>query len=258
MVSADMRGSTSFTLHFPSSLPPPHFPISDAATAGAVRINSRTAGSARKHRHVCSPTPASPPAPSPPMPTDTCTSNTSPPPPHPPLPLSPSRFPSRLPFPSPVPLSPFPGSATAAVTAAAAATPAYRASLILCAWQTETFGAFVKLDGYRKHGLVHCSQMAAYRVEDVTDVCKVGDQVFAKVGFLGGGGGGYSFVACRGHLTIAHASLSRRSTLPAPSRDTSLVWAGTSHVWVGVGWAPMPSHFCAGLRACLCGCGFFF
>ncbi|CAM9631682.1 unnamed protein product, partial [Ascophyllum nodosum] len=47
--------------------------------------------------------------------------------------------------------------------------------------KTETFGAFVKLDGYRKHGLVHCSQMASYRVEDVTDVCKVGDHVFVKV-----------------------------------------------------------------------------
>lgn len=47
--------------------------------------------------------------------------------------------------------------------------------------QTESFGAFVKLDGYRKHGLVHCSQMASYRVEDVTDVCKTGDTVFVKV-----------------------------------------------------------------------------
>ncbi|CAM9749214.1 unnamed protein product, partial [Hapterophycus canaliculatus] len=47
--------------------------------------------------------------------------------------------------------------------------------------KTETFGAFVKLEGYRKHGLVHCSQMASYRVEDVTDVCKEGDTVFVKV-----------------------------------------------------------------------------
>ncbi|CAM9722392.1 unnamed protein product [Pylaiella littoralis] len=47
--------------------------------------------------------------------------------------------------------------------------------------KTETFGAFVKLDGYRKHGLVHCSQMASYRVEDVTDICKAGDTVFVKV-----------------------------------------------------------------------------
>eukprot|EP00752_Nemacystus_decipiens_P010438 g9300.t1 len=47
--------------------------------------------------------------------------------------------------------------------------------------KTESFGAFVKLDGYRKHGLVHCSQMASYRVEDVTDICKEGDTVYVKV-----------------------------------------------------------------------------
>ena len=39
----------------------------------------------------------------------------------------------------------------------------------------------MKLDGYRKHGLVHCSQMASYRVEDVTDICKEGDTVYVKV-----------------------------------------------------------------------------
>ena len=32
------------------------------------------------------------------------------------------------------------------------------------------------------------------------------------------GGGGYSFVACLSHLTIDHASLSRRSTVPTPNR----------------------------------------
>lgn len=47
--------------------------------------------------------------------------------------------------------------------------------------QTEAFGAFVKMGGFRKHGLVHCSQMANFRVEDVTDVCKVGDAVYVKV-----------------------------------------------------------------------------
>ncbi|CAM9950864.1 unnamed protein product, partial [Scytosiphon promiscuus] len=47
--------------------------------------------------------------------------------------------------------------------------------------KTETFGAFVKLENFRKHGLVHCSQMASYRVEDVTDICKAGDTVFVKV-----------------------------------------------------------------------------
>ena len=39
-----------------------------------------------------------------------------------------------------------------------------------------------------------------------------------------GGGGAYSFVACPGRLTIDHASLSRRSTVPAPNGDTSNVW----------------------------------
>ena len=38
---------------------------------------------------------------------------------------------------------------------------------------------------------------------------------------LVGGGGGYSSVACLSHLTIDHASLSRRSTVPTPNRDTS-------------------------------------
>ena len=34
-----------------------------------------------------------------------------------------------------------------------------------------------------------------------------------------GGGGGYSLVACLGYSTIDHVSLSRRSTVPATSRD---------------------------------------
>ena len=41
----------------------------------------------------------------------------------------------------------------------------------------------------------------------------------------GWGGGAYSFVACLSHLTIDHASLSRRSTVLAPNRDTSNIWA---------------------------------
>ena len=44
---------------------------------------------------------------------------------------------------------------------------------------------------------------------------------------LGGerrGEGAYSFVACLSHLTVDHASLSRRSTVPTPDRDTSNVW----------------------------------
>ena len=37
-------------------------------------------------------------------------------------------------------------------------------------------------------------------------------------------GGEYSFVSCLSHLTIDHASLSRRSTIPTPNRDTSNMW----------------------------------
>ena len=39
------------------------------------------------------------------------------------------------------------------------------------------------------------------------------------------GGGVYSFVACFSHLTVDHESLSRRSTVPTSSRDTSNIWA---------------------------------
>ena len=38
-------------------------------------------------------------------------------------------------------------------------------------------------------------------------------------------GGAYSLVACLSHLTIDHASLSRRSTVPTPNRSTSNIWA---------------------------------
>ena len=41
----------------------------------------------------------------------------------------------------------------------------------------------------------------------------------------GGGGGAYSFVACLNRLTIDHAFLWRRGTVPTPYRDTSDVWA---------------------------------
>ena len=37
--------------------------------------------------------------------------------------------------------------------------------------------------------------------------------------YLGKGGGGVLFVACLGELTIDHASLSRWSTAPNPTRD---------------------------------------
>ena len=49
---------------------------------------------------------------------------------------------------------------------------------------------------------------------------KVRDEVRTR-----GGGAGLSFVAFLSHLTIDHASFSRRSTVPTPSRDTSNVWA---------------------------------
>ena len=42
---------------------------------------------------------------------------------------------------------------------------------------------------------------------------------------VGRGGEAYSFVACLSHLTIDHASLSRRSTVPTHNRDTSNFWA---------------------------------
>ena len=37
------------------------------------------------------------------------------------------------------------------------------------------------------------------------------------------GGGRYLFVACLRHLTNDHASFSRRSTIPTPTRDTSYI-----------------------------------
>lgn len=43
------------------------------------------------------------------------------------------------------------------------------------------FGAFIALDGYLKHGLVHISQLAKQRVERVEDVVKDGDAVKVKV-----------------------------------------------------------------------------
>ena len=38
-------------------------------------------------------------------------------------------------------------------------------------------------------------------------------------------GGIYPFVAFLSHLTIDHASLSKRSTVPTPKRDASNIWA---------------------------------
>ena len=56
------------------------------------------------------------------------------------------------------------------------------------------------------------------------------EDVVAGVGAKSGSaaksvGGAYSFVAGLSHLTIDHASLSRRSTVPTPSRDTSNIRA---------------------------------
>ena len=55
-----------------------------------------------------------------------------------------------------------------------------------------------------------------------------GDAVVVKPKWnmpLPGGRGAYSSVACLSHLALDHASLSRRSTVPTPNRDTSNIWA---------------------------------
>lgn len=57
----------------------------------------------------------------------------------------------------------------------------YRAFVFIHHQVQSKYGAFVKLDGYSKDGLVHLSQMASFRVEDPTDVCKEGDAVYVKV-----------------------------------------------------------------------------
>jgi predicted RNA-binding protein with RPS1 domain len=43
------------------------------------------------------------------------------------------------------------------------------------------FGAFVSLPGFRKHGLVHISQMKEYKVESVSDVVDAEQTVWVKV-----------------------------------------------------------------------------
>lgn len=47
--------------------------------------------------------------------------------------------------------------------------------------RTTTFGCFVKLLGFEKDGLVHISQLANSRVENVDDVVSQGDKLFVKV-----------------------------------------------------------------------------
>nr|XP_054757211.1 cylicin-1-like [Lytechinus pictus] len=50
----------------------------------------------------------------------------------------------------------------------------------------QPYGAFVKLDGYKKNGLIHKSQISrTKRVEDVAEVLSVGDAVWSKVISLG-------------------------------------------------------------------------
>ncbi|XP_077599585.1 zinc finger CCHC domain-containing protein 17 [Stigmatopora nigra] len=45
----------------------------------------------------------------------------------------------------------------------------------------QTYGAFVRLPGYRKEGLVHVSEMSATRVESAAEVVDVGEKVWIKV-----------------------------------------------------------------------------
>ncbi|KAK3532320.1 hypothetical protein QTP86_016033 [Hemibagrus guttatus] len=44
-----------------------------------------------------------------------------------------------------------------------------------------TYGAFVKIPGYRKHGLVHKNDMSASRVDNPAEIVDVGEQVWIKV-----------------------------------------------------------------------------
>ncbi|XP_028279790.1 zinc finger CCHC domain-containing protein 17 [Parambassis ranga] len=45
----------------------------------------------------------------------------------------------------------------------------------------QTYGAFVRLPGYKKEGLVHVSEMSASRVESASEIVDVGEQVWIKV-----------------------------------------------------------------------------
>jgi len=44
-----------------------------------------------------------------------------------------------------------------------------------------TYGAFVKVEGYKKQGLVHISEMSACRVESPAEIVDVGEKVWIKV-----------------------------------------------------------------------------
>ncbi|XP_033830871.1 nucleolar protein of 40 kDa [Periophthalmus magnuspinnatus] len=45
----------------------------------------------------------------------------------------------------------------------------------------QTYGAFVRLPGYKNQGLVHVSEMSASRVENPSEIVDVGEQVWIKV-----------------------------------------------------------------------------
>ncbi|CAL9691413.1 unnamed protein product [Knipowitschia caucasica] len=45
----------------------------------------------------------------------------------------------------------------------------------------QTYGAFVRLPGYKNQGLVHVSEMSASRVENASEIVDVGEQVWIKV-----------------------------------------------------------------------------
>ncbi|XP_037120091.1 nucleolar protein of 40 kDa [Syngnathus acus] len=45
----------------------------------------------------------------------------------------------------------------------------------------QTYGAFVRLPGYKKEGLVHVSEMSSTRVESAAEVVDVGEKVWIKV-----------------------------------------------------------------------------
>lgn len=44
-----------------------------------------------------------------------------------------------------------------------------------------TYGAFVKVEGFKKQGLVHISEMSACRVENPAEIVDVGEKVWIKV-----------------------------------------------------------------------------
>jgi len=45
----------------------------------------------------------------------------------------------------------------------------------------QSFGAFVQMEGYQRHGLVHISQISNYRTDDINEVLSIGEAVWVKV-----------------------------------------------------------------------------